>query len=75
MKYFLYFSIKEKNYRALVFINLVFWVLNSAFKLYYVALIHDSLGAISAIIAIVRYDILKKNASPEPEVQNQTAIK
>ena len=55
-----YFVIKEKNYRILVLINLVFWVLNSTFKLYYVALIHDALGTISAIIAIFRYDILKK---------------
>ena len=60
-----YYSIREKNYRLLVLINLIFWVLNSAFKLYYVALIHDALGAISAIIAIVRYDILKKTSTKD----------
>lgn len=54
-----YFMLKEKNYRLFIFLSLLAWVLNSVFKLYYIAILHDSLGLISAVVAIIRYDFVK----------------
>ncbi len=56
-----YFVISRKIYRICGFTSLVFWVLNGIFKFYPIALINDVFGSISALLAIIRYDILKKS--------------
>ncbi len=62
-----YFMLKEKNYRLFMFLSLLAWVLNSVFKLYYIAILHDSLGLISAVVAIIRYDLVKNKTKLDNE--------
>ena len=56
-----YFVVNQKAYRALAFISLILWIFNGVFKGYVIALINDSFGAISALVGIIRFDILGKN--------------
>ncbi len=56
-----YFALNQKTYRLFGFLTLSFWVLNSAFKFYPIALANDVFGVISAFVSIIRYDILKKS--------------
>lgn len=51
-----YFIISRKAYRLLGVVFALFFVLNSAFNLYYVSLINDVAVCISSLIAIIRYD-------------------
>lgn len=53
---FCYFVFDKKKYRLLGFITLAFWVMNSAFKFYPIALANDVFGCVSAFVSIVRYD-------------------
>ena len=55
-----YFTINGKTYRKFAFICLLFWILNDVFKFYLVGFMNDFFGAVSVVIAIIRYDILKK---------------
>ncbi len=57
----MYYVISGKMYRLTGFICLLLWVLNGVFKFYPIALINDVFGAISALVAIIRYDIFKKS--------------
>lgn len=51
-----YFITNRKAYRILGVTFALFFVLNSAFNLYYVSLVNDVSVCISSIIAIIRYD-------------------
>lgn len=55
-----YFVLDKKKYRLLGFICLFWWVMNSAFKFYPIAFANDLFGCISAFVAIIRYDVIKK---------------
>ena len=55
-----YFVTNKKLYRTLSLFSLLFWVTNSIFKFYIVAFLNDSFATVSVIIAIIRYDLLKK---------------
>lgn len=57
---FAYFVFKEDYYRILIFIYVLLWLVNSILNMYIVSLVSDSLCLLSAIIAIIRYNILKK---------------
>ncbi len=57
----MYYVISRRTYRITGFICLVLWVLNGVFKFYPIALINDVFGAISALVAIIRYDVLKNS--------------
>ena len=62
-----YFVMNEKAYRILVLISLLFWVANSVVGTFFsssssrlwAALLSDVFGAVSAIVAIIRYDVIK----------------
>lgn len=56
-----YFVLSERKYRFLILFSMICWVLNGIFKLYIIALVNDSLTVVSATIAIIRYDVLKKD--------------
>ena len=45
----------EKSIRRFTLLWYVFWVLNSAFKMYPVAFVNDFLCTVSTIIALIRY--------------------
>lgn len=60
-----YFIISRKAYRMLGVVFAGFFVLNSALNLYYVSLINDVAVCLSSFIAIIRYDILKKENKQE----------
>ncbi|MBO7214472.1 MAG: YgjV family protein [Clostridia bacterium] len=51
-----YFVMNKTQYRFFGLCCLIFWVLNSAFKFYPIALANDVFGSISAFVSIVRYD-------------------
>ncbi|MBR6737864.1 MAG: YgjV family protein [Clostridia bacterium] len=55
---FAYFVISRKKYRVLGFACLFAWVLNSTFKFYPLAFVNDLFECISALIAIIRFDII-----------------
>ena len=55
-----YFVMDQKKYRLLAFISLLSWVLNGVFKGYVIALINDASGATSALVGILRFDVLEK---------------
>ena len=55
-----YFVVNQKTYRALSFVHMAVWVLNSVVNFYPIALISDSVSTISCGVAIYRYDIKNK---------------
>ncbi len=55
-----YFVVNQKTYRALSFVHMAIWVLNSIVNFYPIALISDSVSTISCGVAIYRYDIKHK---------------
>ena len=57
---FSYFVLSKKTYRILSVFNMSFWVANSISKTYLFALINDTFGLLSVLIAILRFYILKK---------------
>ncbi len=59
---FAYFVIDPKKYRALSFIHMALWVVNSAVKFYPIALISDSVSTISVTVAMIRFSIMEKKA-------------
>ncbi len=56
-----YFVMDERKYRYLFLVYILLWIGNGIAYFYPIALIHDSFAAISIFIAIIRYNILKKN--------------
>ena len=54
---FAYYVLDQKKYRALSFVFMVLWLLNSISKLYLMGLISDAFSTLSVSIAIYRYDI------------------
>jgi hypothetical protein len=45
----------EKHLRRLSFLWVFFWLLNSIFKVYPIALVNDSLCTVSTVVGIIRY--------------------
>lgn len=71
---FAYFVMKESHYRAIFLVSILLWVVNSAFKFYIVAFLNDSFASVSAIVAILRYDLLKgkfKNVNSDEKGKDQ----
>ena len=56
-----YFVLNKKLYRFISLFSMSSWVLNSVFKWYIIALLHDSFATVSVLVSIVRFDILKQN--------------
>ena len=69
-----YFVLDKKKYRLLGFICLFWWVMNSAFKFYPIAFANDLFGCISAFVAIIRYDVVKKNKKADQSAENLSQI-
>lgn len=67
-----YFVVNQKAYRALAFVSLLLWIFNGIFKGYVIALINDSFGAISALVGIIRFDILGKKKSESLPIKDDT---
>lgn len=57
---FAYYVLEQKKYRALSFVYMVLWLLNSISKAYLMGIISDSFSTVSVAIAIYRYDVRKK---------------
>ena len=55
-----YFVLDQRKYRLLAFVSLICWVFNGIFKGYVIALINDASGATSALVGILRFDVLGK---------------
>lgn len=67
-----YFVVNQKTYRALAFVSLLCWIFNGIFKGYVIALLNDSFGAVSALVGIIRFDVLgnkKQNVQPEEDAK------
>jgi len=58
---FAYFVMDENKYRIFILIYACFWLMNSIFNLYIIALLSDTFCFVSASIAIIRYNVLGKN--------------
>lgn len=74
---FAYFVMKENHYRAIFLVSILLWVVNSAFKFYIVAFLNDAFASVSAIVAILRYDLLKgkfKKVNSDEKGQDQQEI-
>ena len=70
---FAYFVMDESKYRIFILFYALGWFMNSILNLYVVALISDSFCFISAVIAIVRYNILGKHKKQKKQTSEQTA--
>ena len=57
---FAYYVLEQKKYRALSFVYMVLWLLNTISKAYLMGIISDSFSTVSVAIAIYRYDVRKK---------------
>ncbi len=64
-----YFVMSEKKYRYIVLCSLICWVLNSAIKMYPIALMCDVTSTVSVIIAIIRFGTMERRAKRQ-HVQN-----
>lgn len=69
---FAYFVTNPRMYRALSFVHMSLWVVNSGIYFYPVALISDSFSTISCSVAIYRFD-LKKGARFDDTKGEKTA--
>ena len=58
-----YFVLNKRVYRYLSLISMVSWVLNSAFKVYIIALLHDSFATASVGVSLIRFELLKQDDS------------
>lgn len=66
---FAYFVFDEDKYRILIFIYIVLWLINSILNMYLVSLISDSLSTLSALIAIIRFNVLKTHKKSKKDIQ------
>ena len=77
-----YFVTGDKSYRILVLVSLLFWVANSVVGTFFTAtasrlwaaLASDVFGSTSAIIAIIRYDILKVHTPKVYETEKRNEV-
>ncbi len=60
----MYYVFDRKTYRALSFFYVACWLFNSAFNGYLLPLLNDSFSMVSVIVAIIRFDILKRKSNP-----------
>lgn len=58
---FAYFVKNKRYYRFISCVLMASWVLNSIFKFYLIALLNDAFGFISVLVAVIRFDLLKKD--------------
>lgn len=59
----MYYVYDRKTYRIFSFFYVLCWLMNSGFNGYLLPLLNDSFSMVSVIIAIVRYDILKRKTN------------
>lgn len=69
----MYYVLDRKTYRLLSFFYVLAWLLNSASYGYLLPLLNDSFSMVSIIVAIVRYDILKRKNN-EPKEDSTTKV-
>lgn len=62
---FAYYVLDEDKYRILILFYIVLWLVNSTINLYYVSMVSDAMCTVSAIVAIIRYNILKTHKKPK----------
>lgn len=62
---FAYYVLDEDKYRILILFYIVLWLVNSTINLYYVSMASDAMCTVSAIVAIIRYNILKTHKKPK----------
>ena len=65
-----YYVVDVKLYRYFFLALILMWIGNGIVYFYPIALVHDIFAAISIIIAIVRFNILKKDQTPQKAVDN-----
>ena len=70
-----YFVMQENKYRVVSIVAMTLWLLNSITKGYLLATINDASSVVSAIIGLVRFNLLAKNkVAKETENEEQKII-
>ena len=64
-----YYVMDEKLYRYFFLALILLWIGNGIVYFYPIALIHDIFAAVSIIIAIIRYNFIKKEKNPKTDLQ------
>lgn len=64
-----YYVMDEKLYRYFFLALILLWIGNGIVYFYPIALIHDVFASVSIIIAIVRYNFIKKEKNPKTDLQ------
>ncbi len=64
-----YFVMDEKLYRWFFLALILLWIGNGIAYGYVIALIHDIFASVSIIIAIIRYNFIKKEKNPKTDLQ------
>ncbi len=66
-----YFVIDGDKYRIFVFIYILFWLVNSAINFFPIALLSDAFSTISALVAIIRFNVLGKKKQEQEDLTNK----